>query len=314
MPSELIPDPNPRGERNLIAAIKARLQLKMPLPVPFGDDMAGISGSHPNLLWTTDMLMDGIDFDSTCHPWKQIGRKAMAVNLSDCAAMAATPIAALCAVALNNSLAAADALELSTGVIEQGAEFNCPLVGGDTNSWHAPTVISITVAAECCHGQPVRRDGALPGDSIFVSGPLGGSILGRHLTPRPRIELATALLQAARPHAMIDISDGLSTDLAHICGASGCGAALQADSLERAIHPDARKLAERDGIPALVHALQDGEDFELIVVAGPELTESIADVHGLIRIGRVTSEPGVRLQHHDGSVSPGEPRGWEHFK
>ena len=116
-------------------------------PIGFGDDMTLLDAGPPPLLWTVDMLMDGVDFDSVVQPWRAIGRKAMAVNLSDCAAMAVVPVAALCAVALQNSLSMDDALDLVHGAHEYGLTFQCPIVGGDTNSWDAPTVVSICIAA-----------------------------------------------------------------------------------------------------------------------------------------------------------------------
>ena len=318
-----IPTPGQRGERELIRRLASFLPLPTALrsqvAIPFGDDMAELPNGGDRLLWTTDMLMDGVDFDSREQSWEAIGRKAMAVNLSDCAAMAVRPTAALCAVALANPLSMEDALELHRGAHQLGATFGCPIVGGDTNSWDQPTVIAITVAGRPEPGlAPVRRDGAKAGDRIFLTGQVGGSILGRHLTFIPRIEAAFAIAKSLRPHAMIDISDGLALDLSRILEASNCGAELDRAAVEQAIHPDARVLETRDGVAALEHALHDGEDFELIVVVPPHVLATgiaLAVVRelGLVEIGRIIATPGLWMVEN-GSRRPVEARGWEHFR
>lgn len=311
----------PRGERELVRRVggflaRADGDRLGPAPtVGFGDDMAGVDPADPALLWTVDMLMDGVDFDSAVHGWEQIGRKALAVNLSDCAAMAAQPVSALCAVALSNRLTMTDAEQIIRGAHELGRRFGCPVVGGDTNSWDAPTVVSVSVAARMpADLAPVRRAGARPGDRIWLTGPCGGSILGRHMTFEPRIELAIRVARELRPHAMIDISDGVAIDLDRICEASGCGATIDSLLLEAAVHDDARELARRDGRAASEHALSDGEDFELIVVLARDVTAQQATTLGLLPLGEMTAEPGLRLRHADGQSEALRPRGWEHFR
>jgi thiamine-monophosphate kinase len=285
------------------------------LPLDFLDDMAAIHTAEPPLLWTTDMLMDGVHFDSTRHAWHDVGRKAMAVNLSDCAAMAVRPLSALAAVALNNQLSMDDALALHRGAHEFGLRFGCPIVGGDTNSWDAPTVVSITIAARPEPGtRPLRRDGARPGDRICLTGPVGGSPLGRHLTFEPRLDTALAISRQLSPHALIDISDGLALDLWRILDASACGATLDATALHAAIHPDAVRLAQQDARPPRDHALYDGEDFELIAVLPPDLPPQDFEPLGLRTIGRIEQPTGLFLQESDGRRLPIERRGWEHFR
>lgn len=307
-----------RGERQLIRRLQRLLTSETPASaagVPFGDDMAALSSEDPRLLWTVDMLMDGVDFDSTRHAWAAIGRKALAVNLSDCAAMAAQPLAALCAVSLANTLTMKDAVQILRGAQKCAAAYGCAIVGGDTNSWDAPTVISISLAGHVPPDQtPVRRDGARSGDRIWVTGRIGGSILGRHLTFEPRIATALEINRRLGPHAMIDISDGLALDLARILEASGCGAVLDADRLDAAIHPDAERLAADDGQPARDHALHDGEDFELIAVLPQEAPASECEALGLLPIGRITAEDGLFLDTADGNLHPIPIRGWEHFR
>jgi thiamine-monophosphate kinase len=277
--------------------------------------MCLVSSDDPRLLWTVDMLMDGVDFDSRVHSWSAIGRKTMAVNLSDCAAMAVVPVSAMCAVALSNKLALDDALELVRGAHEFGLRCGCPIVGGDTNSWDAPTAISITVAGRCEPGQtPIRRAGAQPGDRIWLTGAVGGSILGRHMTFEPRLALSGEIARKVQPHAMIDISDGLALDLWRILEASGCGAVLEETALDAAIHADAVRLAAQDGRPPREHALCDGEDFELIVVAPADAAQSACAALGLLPIGQITADPGLRLARAGGVPEPVPVRGWEHFR
>lgn len=283
-------------------------------PLSFGDDMAPLSARHPGWLWTTDMLTDGVDFDSRVHDWHAIGRKAMLVNLSDCAAMAARPHTALAAICVPRATPEPMVLDLIRGLRDAGLEHGCALVGGDFNTAPAPAVIAVTVAG-CCEigAQPARRSGARPGDRIFVTGQLGGSLLGRHLSPRPRIDLALRLNRELPLHAMIDISDGLSIDLARILEASGCGAHIEQFAMQQAVHADARELARRDGRSATEHALQDGEDFELIVVLPAEV-EPAAQSLGLIRIGTVVEETGIKMLGRDGLAQPIVPAGWDHWR
>ncbi|MBN2446430.1 MAG: thiamine-monophosphate kinase [Phycisphaerae bacterium] len=304
-----------RGERALIRRLAETLANLASAGVPFGDDMAQMSPGDNGLLGTTDMLMDGVDFDSRKHAWFDIGRKSMAVNLSDCAAMAVRPLSALGAVALNNRLSMDDALELHRGIRACGDEFDCPLVGGDTNSWDAPTAIAITVIACPEPGlRPVRRDGAKPGDLIYLTGPVGGSILGRHLRPVPRIKTALAVSRELSPRAMIDISDGVAVDLGHIIEASSCAAEIDEASLALAIHADAQTLADQDGTPARDHALHDGEDFELVIVLPPDADQAVCQRLGLLPLGRILSGSGLMRVTHEGRRTPIEPRGWEHFR
>jgi thiamine-monophosphate kinase len=165
---------------------------------------------------------------------------------------------------------------------------------------------------------PVRRAGARPGDAILVTGPLGGSLFaGRHLRPEPRVAEAQLLHSQAALHALIDISDGLSSDLAHILAESGgLGAVLEAGAIP--IHADAQAMSARDGVPALEHALHDGEDFELCAVAAPADADRLLAVTGangtLFRVGTITRRPGLRLRTAEGTICPMEAKGFDHFR
>jgi thiamine-monophosphate kinase len=272
------------------------------------------------LLVTTDMLMDGRHFRLAGDGAEAVGYKAMGVNLSDIAAMAGVPRAALVSVALPRGEAVAIAQALHAGLRGMADRFDVDLVGGDTNAWEGPLVVSVTVLGEATPRGPVRRSGARPGDVILVTGPLGGSLYrGRHLRPEPRVREALALLGAATLNAMIDLSDGLSADLAHILDESGgLGAILDATAIP--IHVDAidQSQGQADGLTPLDHALQDGEDFELCVVCPADdarkLLASPPAGTVLYRVGEVTGEPGLRIRTLDGNLSKVEPRGFDHLR
>ena len=269
-----------------------------------GDDAAILrwpSGS--NCLVTTDMLLEGSCFClAQTHPGfpgagtaRQIGRKAMAVNLSDIAAMAGIPVAAVVSVGLPRKGGRALAEELFFGLREMADAFDTAIIGGDTNSWDGPLVINVTLVGEATPRGTVRRNGARPGDRLIVSGPLGGSLLGKHFDFTPRVREALALHAAADLHAMIDISDGLAADLAHLCAESGCGAVLHTEAIP--ISEAARAMS--DERTPLEHALGDGEDFELLFAVAPADAEMLLQtppVPGLTVIGECVAEAGLWLE------------------
>jgi thiamine-monophosphate kinase len=258
-----------------------------------GDDAAALAltPGAPCLV-TTDMLLDGSCFVlAEAGPWR-VGRKAMAVNLSDIAAMAGRPVAAVVSVGLPRRGGRALAEELYRGLREMADAFDTAIAGGDTNSWDGPLVISVTLLGEATARGPVTRGGARPGDWLLVTGPLGGSLLGKHLDFTPRVTEALRLHEAADLHAMIDVSDGLAADVNHLCEESRCGAVLRAEAIP--IAEAARAL--NDGRPPLEHALGDGEDFELVFAVAP------ADGGGLVRTQPV---PGLTLHHVGECVESG---------
>jgi thiamine-monophosphate kinase len=260
------------------------------------------------------MLMEGTCFRlgelGQAEP-RAVGRKAIAVNLSDMAAMAGRPIAAVASVALPRQGGRRLAEELYLGLREIAEDFQTAIVGGDTNSWDGPLVISVTVIGEATGRGPVRRSGARPGDLLLVTGPLGGSIRGKHLTFTPRVREAIQLHSIVSLHAMIDISDGLAADLNHICVESGCGAVLHADQIP--ISADAQ--AMQDGKSPLDHALSDGEDFELIFAVDEKDARQLLEsqpVSGitLVHLGECV-EQGLSIEQN-GIHRSLEPRGYEH--
>jgi len=289
------------GEFDLIDWIRSN-QSKSPMILTgIGDDLALLKWPANDLLLVgVDQVIDGVHFDSLVHSPEQIGRKVINRNLSDCAAMGCLPAAAVVAVALPKSVSIDYAKQLYVGLRDAADAQDCRIVGGDTATWDGKLVVSVTILGRSDGVRPVTRGGAVAGNEIYVTGPLGGSILGRHLAFEPRVALGRKLAGVAT--AMIDLSDGLSRDLGHICRASGVGAIIEAELVP--IHPDAVELSRRDGISALEHALNDGEDYELLLT-GP------AGIGGVIRVGRIVSEPGIYLMEN-GATRPLQARGWQH--
>ena len=275
-----------------------------------GDDMAIIERPGGVILIASDMLLDGVHFDTARHTLAEIGHKAAACCLSDCAAMAVRPIAMTVSVAHPRTWSLEQAKELATGVEVVARAYDAPVVGGDTTSWEQGLVIDIGVLAEPFPGiEPVRRDGACVGDRLFVTGPLGGSLLGKHMRFGPRISAAREIASSVgeRLHAMIDVTDGLALDLHRVCVASGVGAVLDEGLLSRVISPDAQAASTKDGRSPLTHVLEDGEDFELLLAIEGDVPDSLP----LMPIGEVTKE-GLFIRRVDGSMEPLSPRGYVH--
>lgn len=277
-----------------------------------GDDTAALRWpSGAPCLVTTDMLLEGSCFRLAEAGARQVGRKAMAVNLSDMAAMAGVPVAAVVSGGLPRDGGRSLAEDLYLGLRDVADAFDTAIIGGDTNSWDGPLVLSVTVIGEATPRGPVRRSGARPGDWLLATGPLGGSILGKHLTFMPRVREALILHEKADLHAMIDISDGLAADLNHICVESHCGAVLRADAIP--ITAEAGRM--NDGRAPLDHALGDGEDFELIVAVSAADGRRLIDDQPLagitlVHIGECVDN-GLWLESN-GQRSPLEPRGYVH--
>jgi thiamine-monophosphate kinase len=304
----------PGGEFAFIRWLRSRTPGNARVLIGPGDDTAALRATPGRpLLVTTDMLLEGSCFLLSEAGPRAVGRKAIAVNLSDIAAMAGVPTAAVVSVGLPRVGGRELAEQLYEGMREAADAFATPIVGGDTNSWDGPLVVSVTLIGEATERGPVRRSGARVGNWVFVTGSLGGSILGKHLDFTPRIREALALHQAADLHAMIDVSDGLAADLYHVCEESNCGAVLRADAIP--VADAARRLAERTGLPPLDHALADGEDFELVFTVAPEdgrrllETQPISGIT-LAHIGEIV--PSGYWIEQGGERRPLEPRGYVH--
>lgn len=286
--------------------------------VGIGDDCALLrfTPGRP-ILATADMLMDGRHFRLEQAGGFAVGYKAMAVNISDIAAMAGVPIAAIVSVALPKAAGGgpdeALALELMNGLRAAADEYEVALAGGDTNGWDGPLVINVTLLGEAPAEGAVLRSGASIGEAICVTGPLGGSLLRRHLRPVPRVREALVLRREFRIGGMIDISDGLLADLNHILEESGgLGAELEEGAIP--IHPDAIAMSRQDGKSAFEHACGDGEDFELCLTLPADQVELAQRlVPGLAPIGWIVQEPGLRIRNSRGEMVRVESRGFDHF-
>ncbi len=304
-------------ESELIAWLRSRLPDHPQLSVGIGDDAAVLQfAAGVQCVVTTDMLNDGIDFHLSEVSPRRIGRKALAVNLSDLAAMAARPVAAVVSLALPRDGALPLARELYEGMLPLAEQYWLAIAGGDTNVWDGPLAISITALGETTSRGPLTRRGARPGDAIVVTGSFGGSLLGQHFDFEPRVNESLDLYARYPLHAGIDVSDGLSLDLSKLCTESNCGAVLRLDDIP--ISLAARQLADqqRDGRSALDHALADGEDFELILAVPEEAVPALlADSQitvPLTCIGRFVAEQGLWSEDSAGNLQSLTPRGWEH--
>jgi thiamine-monophosphate kinase len=302
-----------RHEFDYIAWVRDRAAKHALLSVGIGDDAAVVKLPPPGrCLVTVDMLMEGIDFLLSQTTPQRIGAKALAVNLSDIAAMAGKPLACVVGVALPRRGGFDLGRGLFEGLARLAGDFDVAIAGGDTNSWDGPLVISVTVLGEPTGSGPVLRSGARPGDWIMVTGGFGGSLAGRHLDFVPRVREALAIHQAVNLHAMIDVSDGLAADLGHILDESRVGAVLDEQSIP--IAPAAR-LANDEKSP-LEHALGDGEDFELLFTVAPEegrrllANPPVAEL--LSHIGEIVPESGCRLRRPDGTLEALAESGWKH--
>ncbi|MHC4904362.1 MAG: thiamine-phosphate kinase [Planctomycetota bacterium] len=282
-------------------------------PIGIGDDMAQVrGGADGTVLITTDMLLDGAHFDlSTCTP-EQAAYKAMAASLSDCAAMATVPVCAVAAVALPDGFGEPELKQLHAGLVDAGRKYGCELIGGDITKWRHTEgrfAINVTMLSKpSAHHPPVRRNGAKVGDIICVTGSLGGSPQGKHLNFTPRVAEALAITKAAKIHAMMDISDGLSTDLNRICNQSNVGAVLLAESIP------VSGAAQKTENP-LESALHDGEDFELLFTLAPAEVEKLPKLASvpITKIGSITNSGRMELKHPDGRVVMLMPRGFDHL-
>lgn len=281
------------------------------VPVGPGDDCAIVMCGTEKLLITVDQLLEGVHFNLAEHSVKNVGRKAMARNLSDVASMAALPLGAVASVVMPKGFKREEAETLYLAMKNMGEIFHCPIVGGDVSTWPDKLAISITVFARPAGIRPILRSGAKPGDVICVTGSFGGAWRGqRHLKFTPRINEARILASRHELHAMIDISDGLAADLAHICEASGVGAELVAADIP--IHSDAKNSTTTP----LQAALSDGEDYELLFAIPPSHAEQLLREQPLTvpvtRIGTITMDKGLLLVKPDGTKEVLPAAGWEH--
>jgi len=317
------------GEFGLIDRIARRVAPSPAVVLGIGDDAAGILPTPGTLtLVTSDMLLEGVHFDlSFCDP-RSLGRKSLAVNLSDLAAMGARPRQFLLSIALPATISLEFVDGFVAGVMEQAERFGATLVGGDTCASRGGVAISITALGEQLPGRVVTRGGAAPGDLVCLTGTVGdaaaglnelrkgvreGFLVSRQLDPQPRVEAGVALAEAGLVSAMIDVSDGVLADLTHICELSGVGARLELAQL-----PLSEEYRAACGADPFDLALSGGEDYELLFcVPKGRLAETEALLESLeLRfsvIGEISQGSALELvTPQGGAYAPGK-RGFDHF-
>ena len=316
----------PLTEKLLIARIRDRTTRKRGVAAGIGDDCAILQiPAGQQTLVTTDFSLEGIHFRREWHPPEVVGHRCLTRGLSDIAAMGGTPVAAFLSLALPRNLRQAWVDQFVKGLLKLGHSFNVSLAGGDTAQSPNGILADIVVIGSVPKGKAIRRSGARPGDRIYVTGALGGAAATlkllfsgkklrpadypRHFYPAPRIEVGRILREKGLASAMIDLSDGLSTDLGHICDESHVGAEIQADAVPRAeIGKPAREVD-------LKLALHGGDDYELLFTAprGKRVPSRIAGVD-ITQIGHVTRDKHVVLMNDRRVAHELRPQGWEHFK
>ncbi len=273
-----------------------------------GDDCAVLDLGLPDrlVLFKTDSVVEGFHF-TVDTPSAQVGHKALARVLSDIAAMGGTPISVLITLALPNPFDLDRVLGIYEGLNALARRWGVAVSGGETTTNPGRVLISVAAVGTVPRDRWARRSGAQAGDAIFVTGRLGGSLAGHHLEFEPRLAEGRWLVSQFRIHSMIDLSDGLASDLRHLMEASGLGAELNKASIP--VSRSARLRAKgEDGKPALLAALTDGEDFELLFTVASRDAVALLDAWKaafsgvpLTCIGRMTREPGLRLRDQHGS-------------
>lgn len=330
----------PAGELTLIEQIRKTFpQSGSLIALGIGDDCAILRPpSDREILVTTDFSLENRHFRRDLHPASSVGHRCLARGLSDLAAMGATPLAAFLSLALPNGLTQTSRGQrwisgFLQGIRSLAVRHKAPLAGGDTAGSPADLILAdIVLLGTAPTGQSLRRSGAHAGDAIYVTGSLGGAhaeltaLLASnrpskatsqrdhpHFYPQPRLAVGATLLRRKLASAAIDISDGLSTDLTHLCEASRVRAEINAAALP--LHPLAARLAPAEALHAALHG---GEDYELLFTASAttRMPRSIAGVP-ITRIGtmhrRARTQPAITILASDGTRSELKPGGWQHL-
>jgi len=315
----------PLGEKKLIEQIRRMVRQSQSVRTGIGDDCAvlRIPSGH-DLLVTTDFTIEKVHFRRDWHPPELVGQRCLTRGLSDIAAMGGKPQAAFLSLAVPGDLPQKWVDRFLKGLLELAQEFKLPLAGGDTaeSAGGGGIQADIVVVGSVPKGKAVLRSGAKPNERIYVTGELGGSAAAlarlaeskpvgaghfRHFRPQARISVGQRLRQRGLASAMIDLSDGLSTDLEHICQESHVGAEIEAAAIPRA------QLGVGKKPVALDFALHGGDDYELLFTSAAPVASEVAGVR-VTRIGRTTRSAGMRLIGEDGQAQLLQAGGWEHFK
>lgn len=314
------------------------------VPMGMGDDAAVVRGSSTrDWVVTTDLLAENVHFSLDTTSLDDLGYKAAVANLSDIAAMGGSPAYLLIALAIPTTLSLSDLSRLYRGLRQACRQFGVSLIGGDTSSSGAGLFLTITLIGEIARGRAVLRSGARPGDLLYVSGTLGESLAGlrllektftrgirrglapvdrarliaRHRRPTPRVALGQALASRRLATAMIDLSDGLSGDLVHICAESRVGALLDRAALP--LSPSLQCFSALTGIPAESLALQGGEDYELLFTLSPRHEAAVQSLGRQLRVPvtrighMMPARFGMKLRDRHGSLKDLAVTGYRHF-
>jgi thiamine-monophosphate kinase len=314
----------PLPERLLIAALRRRVRPLSAIAAGIGDDCAvlRIPENH-EMLVTTDFSLEGIHFRRDWHSPETTGHRCLARGLSDIAAMGGDPVAAFLSLALPPKLPQRWVIRFFDGLLQLAAEFNISLAGGDTSQSPSAVLADIVVVGSVPRGKAILRSGARPGDRIYVTGKLGEPAAAlaalrsgkkihadgypRHFTPEPRLKIGQYLRRHGLASSMIDLSDGLSTDLSHLCRESGVGAEIDSAAVPPAL---AGKPARE--VP-LELALHGGEDYELLFTSSKPIPAKIAGV-SITEIGRIVRGKKLTLITPAGARKMLRPEGWENFR
>jgi thiamine-monophosphate kinase len=331
------------GEFGLISRIAANNTTQNPSTLKsIGDDAAVIDNGAFQTVVSTDLLIEGIHFDLMYMPLKHLGYKAVVVNLSDIYAMNALPKQITVSLALSNRFSVEGVDELYEGIYAACRHYGVDLVGGDTTASPRGLVISITAIGQGEKEKLAYRNGAKVGDLVCISGDLGAAYLGLQLLERekklymehpelqPDLEeqkylIGRQLKPEARkdiiemfakngvvPTAMMDISDGLASELHHICTQSGVGAFIEETGVP--IHPDAQLMALKFQLDPITCALSGGEDYELLFTINPNDIERIKYLPDIYIAGEIVKqEDGIKLHTKGGNIHPITAQGWKHF-
>ncbi len=327
------------GEFGLIARESALLGAAIPAAgkviLGIGDDAAvlDLPDGH-ELVTTTDALIEGVHFRRDWSKPEDIGWKSLAVNVSDVGAMGARPLGATVSLALPSDLPVRWVDRFYRGLSQCAVRYGCPVVGGDTVRSPGPIAITVSAHGSVRRGGAVRRSTACPGDLICVTGTLGDSgaglallqagniaakwkpLLAHHVRPTPPVEAGAALGESGLVSAMMDLSDGLASDLTRLCEASRCGALVRETCLP--ISDAARLAAKALDAPASHFALFGGEDYQLLFTVPPARFAEIPPLLGPLGItativGEIRKGKGPALVSAAGERSPLAPRGFTHF-
>ncbi len=330
------------GEFGLIERLTKNIQLKNESTIKgVGDDAAVLDYKNKQVVFSTDMLTEGVHFNLMYAPLKHLGYKAVVVNLSDIYAMNAIPRQVTVNIGLSNKFSVEAVEELYSGIYLACEKYNVDLVGGDTTSSLTGLIISVSVLGEAKHGDVVYRSGAKPNDLICVTGDLGAAYMGlqllerenevfkvnqsmqpklegydyileRQLKPEARADVIAAFKRMGiKPTSMIDISDGLSSEVIHLCKSSKTGCNLHEDKIP--LDAQTKKLAEEMNINPLVSALNGGEDYELLFTLPLDDYEKIKNDPDFTIIGHMAEEKeGTNLVTTGGTSIELWAQGWNH--